>query len=141
MINPINPDKVAEQPGLLPYAHTAGGAVIKVDDVREIRSKNLAAMREGVSRQLQQLQGQMAILVQQAKDLERRREISERIYNAQLGYEPIQGKEYYLYEKEDGRDIVSMISPEEWGDRRYRYARYIAKIVLGYDNTWNVEKE
>ena len=32
-LNPINPDKVAENPGLLPYAHTAGGAVIKPDDM------------------------------------------------------------------------------------------------------------
>ena len=27
-VNPIDKDKVAENPGLLPYAHTAGGAVI-----------------------------------------------------------------------------------------------------------------
>ena len=26
-VNPIDKDKVAENPGLLPYAHTAGGAV------------------------------------------------------------------------------------------------------------------
>ena len=28
-INPIDKTKVAENPGLLPYAHTAGGAVIR----------------------------------------------------------------------------------------------------------------
>ena len=28
-VNPIDKDKVAENPGLLPYAHTAGGAVIR----------------------------------------------------------------------------------------------------------------
>ena len=27
-INPIDPDKVAENPHLLPYAHTVGSAVI-----------------------------------------------------------------------------------------------------------------
>jgi hypothetical protein len=32
-INPINKDKVAENPGLLPYAHTAGGAVIRPEDM------------------------------------------------------------------------------------------------------------
>ncbi len=31
-VNPIDPDKVAENPGLLPYAHTAGGAVIRPED-------------------------------------------------------------------------------------------------------------
>ena len=28
-LNPINPEKVAQNPGLLPYAHTAGSAIIK----------------------------------------------------------------------------------------------------------------
>jgi hypothetical protein len=36
-VNPIDKDKVAENPGLLPYAHTAGGAVIRPEDKGKIR--------------------------------------------------------------------------------------------------------
>ena len=31
-VNPIDPEKIAENPHLLPYAHSVGGAVIKPMD-------------------------------------------------------------------------------------------------------------
>ena len=40
-INPINPDKVAQNPGLLPYAHTAGGAVIKPEDTGKTKGRSI----------------------------------------------------------------------------------------------------
>ena len=137
--NPINPEKVTDQPGLLPYAHTAGGAVIRVDDLSEIRNKNLAAMKEGVGRQIRQLHDQIEVLMKQAQKIQERRIISERVYQAHLNYEPVIGQVYYLYEKDTGQDIISIISPEEWGYKRYKYSRYIAKIKLLADNTWDVE--
>lgn len=136
--NPINPDKVTESPGLLPYAHTAGGAVIKLDDLGKIKAKSLTAMKEQVGKQMLQLYQQMEVLQNQAKELHMRREISERVYQAQLSYDPIVGQVYYLYEKDTGQDVVSIISPNEWGERRYKYSRYIAKLRLMADDTWEV---
>jgi hypothetical protein len=64
--NPINPDKVAENPGLLPYAHTAGGAVIKPDDMGKVKGRSMLAMRQQTDRQMNQLYEQMEVLARQA---------------------------------------------------------------------------
>ena len=47
-LNPINPEKVAQNPGLLPYAHTAGSAVIKPEDMG--KSKATVAFSRFVSK-------------------------------------------------------------------------------------------
>ena len=136
-LNPINPDKVAENPGLLPYAHTAGGAVIKPDDMGKVKGRSVLAMRQQTDRQMNQLYEQMEVLARQAKLLADRKEISERIYDAAMGFEPIISETYYLYEKEDGSDLMSLVAPEEWG-RSFKYSRYLAKVILLADHTWDV---
>ena len=137
-LNPIIPDKVAETPGLLPYAHTAGGAVIKPDDMGKVKGRSVLAMRQQTDRQMNQLYEQMEVLARQAKLLAERKEISERIYDAAMGFEPIISETYYLYEKEDGSDLMSLVAPEEWG-RSFKYSRYLAKVKLLADHTWEVE--
>ena len=136
--NPINPDKVAENPGLLPYAHTAGGAVIKPDDMGKVKGRSMLAMRQQTDRQMNQLYEQMEVLARQAKLLADRKEISERIYDAAMGFEPIISETYYLYEKENGADLLSLVAPEEW-DRSFKYSRFLAKVTLLADHTWEVE--
>ena len=137
-LNPINPDKVAENPGLLPYAHTAGGAVIKPDDMGKVKGRSVLAMRQQTDRQMNQLYEQMEVLARQAKLLADRKEISERIYDAAMGFEPIISETYYLYEKENGADLLSLVAPEEWG-RSFKYSRFLAQVTLLADHTWEVE--
>lgn len=136
-LNPINPDKVAENPGLLPYAHTAGSAVIKPEDMGKTKGRSVMAMRQQTDRQMNQLYEQMETLAKQAKLLSERKEISERIYDASMGFEPIINETYYIYEKEDGTDLLSLVAPEEWG-RSFKYSRFLAKVTLLADHTWDV---
>lgn len=137
-VNPINPDKVAENPGLLPYAHTAGGAVIKPEDMGKVKGRSILAMRQQTDRQMNQLYQQMEVLAKQAKLLAQRKEISERIYLAAMGFEPIINEIYYMYEKEDGTDLLSLVAPHEWG-RSFKYSRYLAECLLLADHTWDVK--
>ena len=95
-INPIDKTKVAENPGLLPYAHTAGGAVIRPTDKGRIKGNAMMAMYEQTDRQMHQLKEQMETLVKQAKSLQRRKEISEIIYRAALAFRPVVGHIYHL---------------------------------------------
>jgi hypothetical protein len=136
-VNPINPDKVAQNPGLLPYAHTAGGAVIKPEDTGKTKGRSILAMRQQTDRQMNQLYEQMEVLAKQAKMIADRKEISERIYDAAMGFEPIISETYYMYEKEDGSDLLSLVAPHEWG-RSFKYSRYLAKVILLADHTWDV---
>lgn len=137
-LNPINPEKVAQQPGLLPYAHTAGSAVIKPEDMGKVKGRSVLAMRQQTDRQMNQLYEQMETLAKQAQKLAERKAISERIYDAAMGFEPIINEVYYLYEKEDGSDLLSLVAPSEWG-RSFKYSRYLAKVTLLADHTWEVE--
>lgn len=137
-LNPINPEKVAQNPGLLPYAHTAGSAIIKPEDMGKTKGRSVNAMRQQTDRQMNQLYEQMEVLAKQAKLLAERKEISERIYDAAMGFEPIINETYYLYEKEDGTDLLSLVAPHEWG-RSFKYSRFLAKVLLLADHTWDVE--
>jgi Protein of unknown function (DUF2452) len=135
-INPIDKAKIAENPGLLPYAHTAGGAVVRPLDKGRIKGNAMMAMYEQTDRQMGQLKEQMETLVQQAKSLQRRKEISEVIYQAALGFRPVVGHIYHLYLKKDGLHTISLVAPDEWG-RKQPYV-FVATCQLLYDHTWEV---
>jgi hypothetical protein len=134
-INPIDVTKVAENPGFLPYAHTAGGAVIRPEDKGRIKGNAMMAMYEQTDRQIGQLREQMETLVAQAKSLQRRKEISEVIYEATLGFRPVVGHIYHLYRKKDDSHTISLIAPDEWEPCPYTY---LATVQLLYDHTWEV---
>lgn len=136
--NPIQEFKITQNPGLLAYAHTAGGAVIKPEDMGKVRGKAQLAMRQQTQDQLNKLYRQMELLAQQAKEVKNRIEVSERIYDAQMSFEPVMGHTYYLYEKHDGTDVLSMVSPDEWG-RKFPYNQFLAMVFLNADHTWRVE--
>jgi hypothetical protein len=136
-VNPIDRDKVAENPGLLPYAHTAGGAVIRPEDKGRIRGNAMTAMYDQTDRQMEQLRRQMETLATQARSLKNRMELSEIIYQADVPFQPVIHHIYHLYQrKTDGRHLLSMIAPYEWG-RKNPYDHLATVRLLG-DHTWEV---
>ena len=139
-INPIDADKVAQNPGLLPYAHTLSSGVIKPDDLGKIKSNALLAMEQQTDMQLNQLQQQIQLLYNQAQEIKSRTDISIWIYQSDMGFDPIIGHTYHLYEKNDGRHFLSMVSPEQWG-RSKKFKRFVATVKLLADHTWDVLKK
>lgn len=135
-VNPIDPDKVAENPHALPYAHTVGGAVIKPEDRGKIKGRAMAAMYEQTDMHLGQIREQIELLARQAKDIQHRVQISEEIYEAEMNFEPIIAKIYYLYRRSNGKSVVSMVSPPEWG--KNPPFTFIATVRLLSDHTWEV---
>ncbi|MBK8193840.1 MAG: DUF2452 domain-containing protein [Lewinellaceae bacterium] len=136
-VNPIDKDKVAETPGLLPYAHHAGSAMIKPEDKGRIRGNAMTAMYDQTDRQMEQLRKQMETLVGQAKSLSSRMQVSEMIYQAEIPFQPVIHHLYHLYRrKTDGSSVLSMIAPYEWG-RKAPY-EHLATVRLLGDHTWEV---
>lgn len=140
-INPIDADKIAENPHLLPYAHTVGGAVIKPIDKGRTKGLAVEAMHEQTNMQLQQIQKQIELLAQQAKKLQKRVEISEMIYMAEISFKPLIGHIYHLYQREDETAILSMIGPDEWGPKGYKFNTFLATVKLLADHTWKILRE
>lgn len=136
-VNPIDIDKVAENPGLLPYAHTVGGAVIKPDDLGKIKGRAMQAMYEQTDMQMDQIQEQITLLARQAKEIHERKLLSEEIYKAQVGFNPIISHMYHVYRRKNDELMISMVSPNEWG-RTMPFKSHVATVTLLADHTWNV---
>ena len=140
MINPIDKDKVAENPGLIAYPHNVGSIAIKPEDQGKLKSRALSAMREQTNRQLAQLQKQAELIALQANELVKRVEVSEKIYLAELSFEPFVGNVYHLYKKEDKYKLM-LIAPNEWGSSKRMYLEYISSVKLLSDHTWEIVTE
>ncbi len=137
IINPIDKDKISENPHNLPYAHTVGGVEIKPIDKGKVKGKALAAMSEQTNMQMDQIKEQINLLAQQAKQLQDRVEISQQIYQADAGFEPLIGHVYYLYQKKNEKWVLSLVSPDDWG-RSFPYEKYVATVKMLADHTWDI---
>ena len=133
-------DKITDLPGLIEYAHTVGGALIKPEDKGKIKGQAMSAMGDQTSRQFDQIFSQMKTLLDQANELKRRVEVSERIYESDMGFSPVIGKSYHLYTRADGTDFLSMIAPSEWGRSR-KWTEYVGSVKLLSDHTWELLKD
>lgn len=134
-VNPIDKDKTTDKPGLIEYPHTIGSAVIKPEDKGKLKSRALTAMREQTNRQLAQIQKQAALLASQATELQKRVELSEKIYMAELSFEPFVGHVYHLYKKGAIYKLY-MIGPDEWGRTKKEDLEFLGSVKLLSDHTW-----
>ena len=137
-INPIDPDKITENPHSLEYGHNVGSAVIKPEDIGKIKGRSLSAMEHQTDQQLGQIYEQMKLLAEQAQKIQTRKTISERIYKAEYRFEPIINHVYHLYEDEDGQELLSIIGPNQWGRTRKNKYVFLATIKLLADHTWEI---
>lgn len=138
-INPIDPDKVAENPHLLPYAHTVGGVQIKPIDKGRVKGRAVSAMYEQTDMQLDQIRKQIELLAQQAKNIHDRVHISEKIYQAEINFEPLIGFTYHLYQKSNGKYVLSMVGPREWGSNPPYH--FVGTVKMLADHTWHIEEK
>ena len=137
IINPIDPDKISDAPGLIDYAHHVGSALIKPEDTGRIKGRALAAMYEQTDRHLAQIKQQITLLADQVQEIQRRKEVSEKIYRANIGFEPVIGHTYHLYQKADGSHQVSMLGKNDWGRSKPNW-EYISAVKLLGDHTWQL---
>lgn len=136
-INPIDKDKITENPHTLEYAHHSGSALIKPEDQGKLKGRALSAMEHQTDMQLGQIYEQMQLLADQAKRLTDRKQISEWIYTAEMRFEPLINHVYHLYEKPNKSYLLSLIAPNQWG-RSKRDFEFVATVRLLADHTWDI---
>lgn len=138
MNNPVDKDKTTDKPGLIDFPHHIGSAPVIKNDPHLIKNRAMSAMREQTNAQWQQIQEQLEVLKQQAEKLKRRIEFSERVYNAQMSFEPVIGHVYYLYHhKNKGTDVLMLVHPGEWRSMP-SYLEFQCAVKLLSDHTWEV---
>ena len=131
----VNEEIYHRQLSVLPFAASVSGALVRPNEEGVIRHKALSAMEEQTNMQLTQIRQQIELLAIQAKEIHKRKELSMLIYDARLSFDPVIGQTYYLYQKEDGSHLVSMVSPKEWG-AKIPFKAFVAAVRLLADHTW-----
>jgi len=117
-------DKVKLTPNLLPYPHHVAAPKIEPVDLSAFNS--LQAHK--VSKSLQKRTDEITTLIRQ---LQEDYTLNLQLYSAARAFEPVLGEVYHLYEKEDGSQFLSLISPREW-NKKYLYSG-----SLNSDGTWS----
>jgi predicted transcriptional regulator len=130
-----NAEVYHKQLSVLPYSASVSGAVIKPTEEGVIKHKALTAMEEQTNMQLDQIRKQIELLALQAHEIQQRKDLSLKIYNARLSFKPNIGQVYYLYEKHDDSFMLSLVSPKEWG-KNGPFKKFIAGVQLLADHTW-----
>jgi hypothetical protein len=139
-INPIDPDKITEIPGLIPYPHNIGSPAFKPNEEGAIRSASMKAMEEQCEIQLDKIKQQIALLSKQAQEIKDRYEISKAVYAAKMSFEPVVGNVYYLYARKEGEFVLSMVAPDQWG-KSVPFKHFVSAVKLLGDKTWQVQDE
>lgn len=124
-----------KQMSVLPYSSSVSGALIRPTEEGVIKHKALTAMEEQTNMQLNQIRKQIELLALQAQEINKRKELSLMIYNAKLSFKPNIGQTYFLYEKNDGNFMLSLIAPKEWG-ASMPFNKFVAAVKLLADHTW-----
>lgn len=129
-------ERTTDLPSLLEYAHSIGGFSVVPTEQGQIKGQAMKAMKEQTDMHMTQLYEQMQLLAEQANKLKKRAEISFEIYDANMGFKPLIGHTYYLYQKKD-KKLLSIISPTEWG-KSMPFEKFLAKVKLLADHTWDI---
>ena len=133
--NPVDPDKIAEDANLLPYGSSVSAPAFKAVETLKNKSLDVNAMEMQTDMQLDQIKQQIELLASQANKIQARKDLSAHIYNADMGFKPEIKHNYFLYRRNDGSTVLSMIAPSEWRKCPYEFMN---EVLLLADHTWDV---
>jgi hypothetical protein len=123
------PDNYVPNARSLPYASDLGAPVIKPDH-------SLGGWKIGaVHTANKHYEERFNKLKKEFEDLAEDYKWNEIIFNAEIRFKPVIGKEYYLYQKKNGKFYLTLFSPLE---KSSRYEGYQGKFRLNYDNRWEI---
>jgi hypothetical protein len=118
------PDSFVEDRRLKSYPTEIGSQKFSPDDIQLFKIEKTSKLKHHFSSKFSELQSEYKKLIEEIN-------INERLYLAKHSFEPIPGKSYHLYIKENG-EFLSLISPKEWGDR----FEYVGTFEFLSDGRW-----
>ena len=129
MNNKNLPDNYVPNARSLPYASDLGAPVIKPDH-------SLGGWKIGaVHTANKHYEERFNKLKKEFEDLAEDYKWNEIIFNAEIRFKPVIGKEYYLYQKKNGKFYLTLFSPLE---KSSGHEGYQGKFRLNYDNRWEI---
>ena len=122
------PARVADNPMATPYGTDVSAPAFTVPDVQGYKKEQAAEASHRFHQRYEELEQAMQELMTQAQ-------YNDRLLNASMAFKPIIGQVYYLYNK-DGKDFISMVSPEEFGESYMREKEFVGAYKILADNAW-----
>lgn len=121
------PDNIVPNPHSLPYASNIGAPVIRPD--HSLGGWKLGAVHTANKHYEERFNK----LKKEFEELAEDYKWNEIIFNAEMRFKPVIGKEYHLYHKQNNKFYLTLFSPSEKisGDEGYE-----GKFRLNYDNRW-----
>ncbi len=138
-IDPLKKDALYQGPDKFsPIPLSVSSPKIQPVDKRLVKANAFETMQHQANQQILMLKKQADLLIEQARQIEERLQISQRIYEADLNFEPVIGTVYHVYEK-NGSTVLSLVAPNEWG-RKMPYNHHICSARLLADKSWELLK-
>jgi hypothetical protein len=119
------PDSFVEDRRLKSYPTEIGSQKFSPDDIQLFKLEKTSKLKHHFTSKFSELQSEYNKLIEEIN-------INERLYSSSHSFEPIPGKSYHLYIKENGEEFLSLISPTEWGDR----FEYVGTFEFLSDGRW-----
>jgi hypothetical protein len=117
------PDQVADNPGLLPYGSNIGAPAIKPDDIATWKVEKVVKTNNYFSTRYEEIKEEYRKLIEQY-------EWNKLVYESDFRFEPIKGRVYFLYQKQQGKLFLSLIEPELWNEI------FIGAFKLDSEDKW-----
>tara|TARA_Y100001937_G_C6965624_1_gene260893 strand:- start:103 stop:486 length:384 start_codon:yes stop_codon:yes gene_type:complete len=119
------PDMFAKDKAVMPYGDSVGAPAI--------RPTNISAYKnEKVIKTNQYFKARFDEIKEEYKKLLESYEWNELVYSSDFRFEPIKGKSYHLYQREDDETLfLSLIGPDEWNQI------YVGSFRLDSDDKWD----
>ena len=121
-------DKQKYVSSILPYATNVSGPIIKLDDVSGFKERGVDKVQKTFTNKYKELIREYNNLVDEVN-------LNELVYNSNYTFEPVIGEIYYLYQRNNGKYFLSLISPSEWN------RKHIITVTLNSEHKWVSIKE
>lgn len=120
------PDSFVPDRRLKSYPTELGSQKFSPDDISLFKMEKASKLKNHYNSKFVELQKEYQKILDEIQ-------INERLYLAEHSFEPIAGHCYFLYSKDTG-EFLSIISPEEWGNRY----EYCGKFQFLSDGRWQI---
>lgn len=108
----------------LPYPVSTLSPPIVPNDLTSFKSRGISEVERDLQQKLQEIRETYLRTIDHFN-------WNKLVYEADIQFEPIVGGTYHVYEMR-GRRMLSMISPDEWGQK------FLATVRLNVDRQWKI---
>lgn len=107
-----------------PYATSLGAPVIVTTDTTAWKNRSINKINHKIHTKYFELKNEYAKMISEF-------EYNQVIYNAKFNFEPVIGKVYHLYKRENDESFLSLIEPQECN------FDFLGSFHLNVDQTWD----